>query len=1600
MSSTVGPSLMYTVLAICLVMLMTMQDHSQAAELYSAAVSRFENSPWQLNPTKTVRQVKGGPQVYAWLTNVFVNQLYVEAENEYLGAGPHQNESLMVASFNKVLAGRLTLKRRFLNKPTDAVMANAIARGMAYQKTDSRSFKAGEELTTAFGATQKFTYEKNKGYNNAGGYVHMLDFTLSKNDILQQLAGLRENFWFDLSQGSFAVELLYFNGNVERFLYVAYTFEHDFSGLTEVRLQVSPLDMTIHDFSEFDAWVRALIYLIILSFYSVFFKNEVDDMSADYRAYFSQPMGFINVSSFVAMLYTMILYLTLVVDFTFLNFRLPMNQDPQKKIEQFQALAHAAGINDSFHSAISITTGIVVLQAVLLLTSLLSQWRLIVRSISSMGRHLEAYFVIFFIMLIGFALAGHGIFGLELDQFGSFTRSLVTVMEMAKGKDIYKDILAAGGPIGDGYWFCLEFCFLIFQQLLTAVIIVGYFMQRQIQSEMDESAQPLQRFMKSVKVTVLRLITNIRRVFVPVTQLLAGLFRSSSPPREDFDFVARLRDKRPTKPAKRTVVYEQMDDKEPIVISDDVSLRVEKAFYPDGMMHYYVERTAREGPAADFRIQKGFRLIGIKKEGAWDRKKFRDPASFQGDPQAVLKELTQMPVQLEFQGGVRLLSLECVVFLLFWGVFLAFGLHVARVEDAFSLVSIQKKTIAGDQWVDEKLARVMSFDNISMDTSLSQWMQGVFFKHHMACSTALGSSVCRDSTAASAARRDWALWVTNSEQDNYDLSNFTSPVDAERAGIRLFNGKRPASALGMSIGFVPDGLPNLTANESGVQDSTVNTSMSQRDGKVLGVMRNNYARLTFQTACFQGNKAERFKEGYPYVIDPVILRHQTCSSAPCMKDMINSESACLSLGGVNRDKRQIYGANSSLLYRYSDEGTYMQHGGIAIGFGLNLAEANFVWERVARDLPTDVVSAALEFVDYNGNLDMFTYTKVSVDMKPTGEIARDVSTVVFPMNIFSMGHQEYSNARTTANWALFFCYFFAAFLFTLFLLRDIWIQLSLTRLSKPWYMFISDFFIDDYFNTLDVVCLVLNIYTLESLLRYMLLDGGLDLKRGFRSWTLDYEALLTINPEVQDPFQEFSRVAQIYKTFTELVALNSFFVSIRVLKYFRNLTALRLVLKSVVDAICEFLLLAMLIVVVVTAFVFMFYMRYGVLVRRYRTVVDASQEIFLFLVGTFVTDDLFDIDAAFLTFAFFVFQVVFSLILNVLVAAITYRWRDSRRDAEHFSIASAVHTIKDSVKVIRSTKNAGNADSAKDKMQKLDENFWQQLSVLRHVAGLDESGKIFPSTSPGGGDLRKKLRETEDRKESAEEEEVSDDENEKDRGAFNFNKEEDRKRFIKVFMKAHMEIASQMSRSVVTSYVGKDRGAGVALEEVFVDEMMKEGPKPLEEVLEEELYAEEEAKTIGILEEPQPLEIANSISRQMQQLLEASERPAREIWLDALLTVLEEAGALKVLQKVFLPMPMIHPKKTQDWYAFYQKKEKMERRLNGFFFLLVQEAEVMHYRYLKEMAVSKERVLKQQSLVLTDYLVSLDTQIAQLHAEIISLEKRNTSIQTHVSPLL
>lgn len=1531
---------------------------------------------------------------------VFCPERISKVQSEVNTLTANQGRTLTVGQYNRVLMARFSMKRVKRVEHQSQDFKNAYKLRVDSDFTDAYSYTPNAENTQRFGRDTMYDYQVGKGFNNAGGFVSFLTFDKPKDEILREIANLKWNYWFDLNQGSFVVEMLLFNGNVDRFLYVSFTFMHDFSGQTQVTQNVQQLDLSLHEISHPLTYVRFVLYVSILLLFCIFVKTEVDDMTADYASYFSNFMLLVHCFSLVLSAVCIVQYFLIVFSYAFINFVFPMSTDVSVRQQDFEDLVNLANSMGSFMLIISLNICLVLCRLITLMVTVIPQSGVIFNTFGQMKYYVVAFFVVLMIMLFGSAMAGYFLFGSRLETYSTMTKAFLSTLRLLQREVAREGLLRADTRMGNIYFVVFHLFFLIVMQLLVSVLIFGYVEEKERSRVMDVGdAYPLKKVWRTMTIYLQKYTNWLVRWFV---SLQAFLFDVQGGPtaRPNWEQVARLRDRRPTKPRIRNVDYGQIrdGDGDDVDISTDVTLRAVYPWYPDGMMHYYVEDVKPEGPAQEFKVQKSaFRLVAIQRQGDEpDRTRFRSLDAFERDfhkdPQELLKEAQQSrensSVTLEFEGGVQPLSKECVLLLFFIGVFFLFSTQVCRVEDSYSMTVVHQTSLVEPQWYEYNPTRIMSLQKMDAVNTIEQWVEYAILDKEYQCVTDLDPSA-----------QDCQVSGLN---------------DEEREGFKYWrNGRDPMMPAmnGASLAYAP--MVDPLDMSVKVMDVEQNVRMREYN---IGVMTNNHVRLTVQVACFRENPNPRWQPGYSFQLDPVFMR-SNCADQPCMKRMVDWAPMCLNFQGESRSTKGFEGETSGIKYEYTTEGTYGDMGGFAIGLGVTKAEGKRVLEALKQDrfFRQDVSSFVFEFVTYNANFDLFAYTTVKFSLKGTGKMEHEVVTSVFPLNIFSQGVKA-----STDQWVLvcrvsFAFYIIAVFLFTAYFCWDLSIQYFITvNLSRKWYYFILDFFFEDWWNFVDLVSLILNIAVIEHAFNYMLIGGSILFTReGIKSWTLDYQFVLEATKDTVDPFRNFGRVADVYAWFSGLAGVNGLFLMLRLLKYLNGLTALRLVNTAISSAINELAVMTLVFLIMLLSFMCMFNFRYGIQYERFTVLSSAGINLFLFLNGRFDVDDLIEATPQYFALVFTIFQVMFILITNMFLAAIVYRWKDARRDAQEVTILGALQKLKEPFAL--SVLSFDKSEKTESQLVKLDATYWQDLSVLRHIAHLDESGRINLKE-----ETRRRRRDTAEgasKRERGEEGEASDSEASSEPegaggggggggasgGKFNFEKEDDKKRFLKVFKKAHMEIASQMSRSVAVPR--RDDGAGVGALENDVP-MVGDDEEEEEEVEPEFEDDFSQAEMVGIIEEPQPHDKSMDIKKKMIEKLEEAEHgvmqmtPAEEIWLDALVTVLEEAGSLERLQKFFRPLPMIKPTKPQEILNFKQKKAKMECRLNMFLRWLQEEARIKHYQYLKRMAQDKEKNLKQQSLVLTDYLETLDEQIVNLEKEIKVLERKNAHMRAHVSPLL
>eukprot|EP00403_Amphidinium_massartii_P003708 CAMPEP_0178383642 /NCGR_PEP_ID=MMETSP0689_2-20121128/7105_1 /TAXON_ID=160604 /ORGANISM="Amphidinium massartii, Strain CS-259" /LENGTH=1704 /DNA_ID=CAMNT_0020003865 /DNA_START=14 /DNA_END=5129 /DNA_ORIENTATION=+ len=1493
-----------------------------------------------------------------------------------------------VAEYNRAVMGRVTLKRLKLERLNSDRFANAYPVKTTVPMLSAYSDSDGEDKVS-FGTEHTYQYSSSGGFRDTGGYIQYFDFSLSEAVSRNELYTLQKNNWFDMKLGSFVWEVLFYNGNANLFMHVSFVFEQKFTGMVIAHMDVAPLDLTLHEVSSWETWFRYILFVVVLALLVYFVKNEIDDMTSEGSEYFKNLVNLVHLTSLGLSLYLIILHFQITLNYRYVQFKFPLESNVGGEEEVFRDLVGLANDQATYNTIISITTCLIFSRCISLISTLAPDSGVIFNTFSQAKENLMSAFVLFLVVFAGFTFCSWFLLCTAGTNFYNLPSTITSHMTMIMGFSNY-DAIRKGDPNIALPYFCVFHLFwLVVKQLLLSIIICGYLKERETIAKPGQSDKyPLRRFLQSAMQTVREWLSPLLKGAVTISNLLFGGGGRGGTVRVNYEQVGRLKDKRVTKPRMRNVEYERKGGKDDsaeklsIMPRQDITLEAKMPYYRDGHMHFYVTDRG-DGPAKENGVRIGERLVKITKHDQADVH-FREKAKFTesqakrgygGNPANILpNDLKDLPVTLEFEGYVKPVSFECVGLLIFVVAYCTFILNVVRTDAVYHLREITERHLLQECWKEYHPERVVCFDDITDASDIHHWITRPILQMEYGCTSSIGNPDCAEFDPATYRRDGWTRW--------------TGPFMSRRNRPDVYPtlGYTPPALDGYSMGYV-------SWREAWEQDPSLleKVEVVPRAGVTnVGVMPQNHMRLTIQITCFTRNEFVRTERGIPWVVVDEI-RGRRCATEECLQDQIDLGLACYDYEGTRIDPANITGPYTRINYVNSQRSSHGKRGGYAIGLGNTRAEAATIMNDVVKDqmIAPGTASAVLEWVNYNGELDLFKYTQVLFSIADSGKMFKEVRTTTFALNLFSVGPGQ-ETARYL-NVALCITYFACALGFTIYLIQDLfYVQYQITtQLQRPRYMCLIDFFREDWWNFVDVLSVCLNIGVIYYLLSFMLYNGSMNSSWHINSWVLtNYQFRPWVTERDRDEFSEFFDAAQTYDNFVELASVNGMFLLVRCIKYFGAIPQLRLIMTTLSAGVYEFLNLIIILLILLFSFVLLFYVQYGAEIMRISTFHGAFVQLFLYMVGDFNIWDLFENDPVYFSILFIIYTVLFGFLLtNVFLAAIVWRWKEVRKDAQNKNIFELIWENAWDICSCCKRKSKRQKGESSQKEVVLDKDFWGSLSALQYLEFLDEKGSLSAAA-------------TDDRKDKpggkSEGDGMQVNGTDPEKGRLMDLSKEGQERLEMTFQRAHMELASIMCRAVPDH--AKDTGAGV--KSVLNEDSESEEDEEADEGGHEELQTFFE---VGILDQPMEQAQAGKIKQRVMSLLAKDEKKDQhcdEIWLDCLITVLEEARALERLQTFFRPPPMHKPKKPEDWGKYNARKVKMQHRLELFLRFCKERMREEHYKYLKERAAAKDRVLKQQSIYLAEYLSDLNEHIDTLKAQITKLDEQNAKMRQHVTPLL
>jgi len=434
----------------------------------------------------------------------------------------------------------------------------------------------------------------------------------------------------------------------------------------------------------------------------------------------------------------------------------------------------------------------------------------------------------------------------------------------------------------------------------------------------------------------------------------------------------------------------------------------------------------------------------------------------------------------------------------------------------------------------------------------------------------------------------------------------------------------------------------------------------------IGFLNTTLVRLTIQPACFVPNPDKTWAEGMPTLRK---TPDTVCASAVCT-DVLEDEECHTSSGRrLKKSDLDTYVSSNPIPYDFAEPNKDLGSAGMLGGFVFSLGNSEQECKDMLRMLDEDgwfsqnSASMVFDWITYNGNLDMFTHNQVSFSLMQTGVMKKDMIADTFPLNMAEGGGFFWlSRIMILVLFAVYVCLlsFHMAEMIKL-VVND---YSRSRREEKGFLTFVSEFYSDPW-HVVDTISLTISSLVVVNFLLFV----SAAFRATYRFSVSDLDKFVVSNNDVsnfglakavetlrylQDDwyiFLNFERTASNYHTFLSLAALNSLFISIRVVKVVNKFELVHVFSQTLGNAKGRNAYFIVVIFELLCGFAFAMMLIFGVTVEGFSDPINTLGTLCYWLAGEFDLQPLLDANSTLAVVFFVAFIVVFRFIcVNMFLA--------------------------------------------------------------------------------------------------------------------------------------------------------------------------------------------------------------------------------------------------------------------------------------------------------------------------------------------------------------
>jgi len=507
-------------------------------------------------------------------------------------------------------------------------------------------------------------------------------------------------------------------------------------------------------------------------------------------------------------------------------------------------------------------------------------------------------------------------------------------------------------------------------------------------------------------------------------------------------------------------------------------------------------------------------------------------------------------------------------------------------------------------------------------------------------------------------------------------------------GLDVFEWQRWDRTETVLTFYSPNGSMNITyPNVTDFLTTDCDNTMDDQQlvnvvrGWNIGFLNTTFVRITIQPACYEPNYDSTSSDVMPY---KRITPNTKCSETDCTSSSALEGKSCLNSVGEPIDFTNFpIGLDPPKTYNYSkpgDLGPYGLHGGIVVSLP---SRVDAMWDMISRMdhdgwFSRNSASMVFDYVTYNGNLDMFSYNRVSFDLKSTGDMEKSVDMFIFPLHL-SSGGGYYSSSRVASN-VLFVLYVLLLIYYTGALIGDLFRKFrKQQKKGGPLY----NFLIEHYSNPWHVSDTISQVISLVSLVitAMFVLDTfratykfSVNAAEKYEIPNNDVKAFnMLTKVDLARPLQEdwyimyqFESLSSLYGSFLTVAALNSFFISIKVVKYVAQLSFVQVFSNTFADGMKRTFYFLCVLITLTIGWALFFSVLYGKYERNLSDIFSAMVTMVDWLLGVSFPENVLRIAPLSLIWWTLYMMIFYFIMTNMFLATMMNRYAETegKKDIE------------------------------------------------------------------------------------------------------------------------------------------------------------------------------------------------------------------------------------------------------------------------------------------------------------------------------------------------